>query len=78
MSKGGKYTQRIFHTDVLPSILCPGSPYGLHDAFHEHALKIAEQMGGKAGKDSVNAADIRNEAEVEDSKGETEKGGRLW
>ena len=38
--KGGKYAHQIFHADVLPAILCPGSQYGLHDAFHARALEM--------------------------------------
>ncbi|OCH86731.1 hypothetical protein OBBRIDRAFT_837931 [Obba rivulosa] len=43
---GGHIAHRFFHTRVLPHILLPGNPQGLHDAFHRHALDICEQMGG--------------------------------
>ena len=37
---------RLFHTRLLPHILLPGRAEGLHDAFHGHAQKISQQMGG--------------------------------
>ncbi|KAI5117845.1 hypothetical protein M0805_008117 [Coniferiporia weirii] len=46
---GGSIAQRVFHTRLLPHILCPGTPFGLHDAFHEAALDMQEQMGGATG-----------------------------
>lgn len=46
-AQGAKFAQQVFHTDVLPSILCRGSSYGLHDAFHEKALEVAQRMGKK-------------------------------
>ncbi|KAI0922725.1 hypothetical protein AcV5_009622 [Taiwanofungus camphoratus] len=46
---GGSVAHRLFHTRVLPHILLPGSPDGLHDAFHESALAICSQMGGLDG-----------------------------
>ncbi|KAI0080301.1 hypothetical protein K474DRAFT_1658017 [Panus rudis PR-1116 ss-1] len=46
---GGSVAHRLFHTRVLPHLLLPGRPEGLHDAFHAHALEICEQMGGENG-----------------------------
>jgi len=43
---GGAVSHRLFHTRMLPHILLPGRPEGLHDAFHDHALEMCEQMGG--------------------------------
>ena len=34
---------------MLPHILLPGTPYGLHDAFHEAALEAQERLGGPNG-----------------------------
>jgi len=46
---GGDIAHRIFHTRILPQILLPGTAIGLNDVFHEHAMKICEQMGGLDG-----------------------------
>ncbi|CCL99360.1 uncharacterized protein FIBRA_01378 [Fibroporia radiculosa] len=46
---GGNVAHRLFHTRVLPHILLPGSPDGLRDAFHPHAMQICESMGGLNG-----------------------------
>ncbi|KAH9944914.1 ribonuclease-III-like-domain-containing protein [Amylocystis lapponica] len=46
---GGAVAHRFFHTRVLPHVLLPGTPHGLHDAFHEHALEICERLGGADG-----------------------------
>lgn len=46
---GGAVAQRVFHTRLLPHILCPGSPIGLHDAFHSAALEMQSRMGGSDG-----------------------------
>lgn len=47
--QGGNLAHRVFHTRVLPHILLPGTPAGLNDAFHEHALELCERMGGLEG-----------------------------
>ena len=41
--------QRVFHTRFLPHILCPGTPEGLHDAFHGAAIEMMDKMGGPKG-----------------------------
>ncbi|CAL1695262.1 unnamed protein product [Somion occarium] len=46
---GGAIAHRLFHTRILPHLLLPGRPEGLHDAFHPHALDICERMGGVDG-----------------------------
>ncbi|KAI0687775.1 ribonuclease-III-like-domain-containing protein [Cytidiella melzeri] len=46
---GGTVSHRLFHTRLLPHILLPGRHDGLHDAFHGHAMKICQQMGGLQG-----------------------------
>ncbi|KZT64966.1 hypothetical protein DAEQUDRAFT_677623 [Daedalea quercina L-15889] len=46
---GGIAAQRLFHTRVLPHLLLPGTPRGLNDAFHEHAIAICERFGGPHG-----------------------------
>ncbi|THH07038.1 hypothetical protein EW145_g3658 [Phellinidium pouzarii] len=55
---GGTIAQRVFHTRLLPHILCPGTPFGLHDAFHNAALDMQERMGGADGL-LVKRADAR-------------------
>lgn len=44
--QGGSVAHRVFHTRLLPLILLPGKPAGLHDTFHANAEEICEQMGG--------------------------------
>ncbi|KAI0348377.1 hypothetical protein BDW22DRAFT_1366032 [Trametopsis cervina] len=46
---GGNVAHRLFHTRLLPHVLLPGRPDGLHDSFHGHALKICKQLGGQHG-----------------------------
>lgn len=41
--------QRVFHTRVLPHILLPGTPFGLHDSFHGAALEALKCLGGTNG-----------------------------
>jgi len=56
---GGAVAHRVFHTRLLPHILLPGRPEGLHDAYHGLAQKICEGMGGVNGPlDVVNAKPI--------------------
>ncbi|KII84584.1 hypothetical protein PLICRDRAFT_146714 [Plicaturopsis crispa FD-325 SS-3] len=43
---GGSVANRLFHTRILPNILLPGRPQGLHDAFHADALNMLHRMGG--------------------------------
>ena len=47
--QGGVVAQRVFHTRVLPHILLPGTPFGLHDAFHDAALEAQARLGGPKG-----------------------------
>ena len=49
ITQGGSVAQRVFHTRVLPYILCPGTPFGLHDAFHHAARELQAKMGGPSG-----------------------------
>ncbi|EIM91859.1 uncharacterized protein STEHIDRAFT_151216 [Stereum hirsutum FP-91666 SS1] len=46
---GGSVTHRVFHTRVLPHILLPNRPEGLHSAFHDHAKDVCRNMGGPEG-----------------------------
>lgn len=47
--QGGVIAQRVFHTRVLPHILLPGTPFGLHDAFHDATLEAQARLGGPKG-----------------------------
>ncbi|KAI0094939.1 ribonuclease-III-like-domain-containing protein [Irpex rosettiformis] len=58
---GGNTAHRLFHTRLLPHILLPGQPEGLHDAFHGHAYKICQQMGGlQASLEAPDSQDSSN------------------
>ncbi|TDL24571.1 hypothetical protein BD410DRAFT_786081 [Rickenella mellea] len=43
---GGTVAHRVFHTRLLPHILCPGSPVGLPDHYHDFVNKVLLKMGG--------------------------------
>ena len=67
--QGGAIAQRVFHTRILPHILCPNTSFGIPDTFHGSALDLLERMGGPEGlliSPTSKSAQRRNEENVTD------------